>query len=764
MDALLCRRLTQSSTLYDSELYNRLARLARDYVKAGTSVLNYYIPDFDTQSDLLNCYARAPQQDLEKRDRSDPDNFIHPMTATEVWTLATFISQILFGGETTRRVEPRQPDDEPKADVINEVLQWNDQQQDTYGQGFHWCLDAISHNRGIMYDRWKDLFEVVLEPVEYELPWEPPIDPETGKRAKDESGKTIRKPRNYEPEKKIRFRKKRKKVGGFVKIDLISPFDFVTDPTMPPPRFQESRFAGHRVWIPWLELERRSKLDSGDYEYVLPEPVAKLKNAKPHRSPTPTMTSNASMSRSYFERTRRQQPLVGTLGTGTDKINKEDGGVVECFSIQIRARPKVYDIFDDEEEELIELLIAGELDLLSVNVMTNKHDQYPYAVGEGRPNAHFQFSPSWSLIIKGPQDYADYLKNRHHESLSRTSGNIFLAIAEYVDFEAFTNPKKDGLIIPLTPAGVDSGKTLDQILKQIPVVDTTANFHEEMLMWQRCAEETTGAHSPVQGGETEGDPTATQFVGTQQMAQGRISTIARLLSARALVPQTQRIMQNLQQFLPDTMVIRITGTADFDPERPQEKFTTVIRDTAALEDGTGIDEETREPIARDPLLDQQDWKGRPLPDIQGSFDVVPHDGALPGTDAAKVAAMSRALEVFSTNPMLAPVFDVTKPGAFDPIKLAQKMFKATGLPTAGILVTADQAKKNAQAQMMAMGGGMGMPPAAPPAAPGAVPPIATPPPMPTPTGPIPGAAEVPPIPSAQPPGPNAGNTLGALPA
>lgn len=760
MDALLCRRLTESSTLYDSELYNKLARLARDYVKAGTSTLDYYLPDFDTQNDLLNCYARAPQQDLEKRDRSDPDNFIHPMTATEIWTLATFVSQILFGGETTRRVEPRQPDDEPKADILNEVLQWNDQQQDTYGQGFHWCLDAFSHNRGIMYDRWKDIYEVNLEPVEYELPWEPPIDEKTGKRAKDpETGKPVRKPRNYEPETQVRFRKVRKRVGGFVKIDLISPFDFITDPTMPPPRFQESRFAGHRVWIPWIELERRSKLDPTDYEYVLPHIVAKLKNSKPHKSPSPTMTSNASMSRSYFERTRRQQPLVGTMGTGTDKINKDDGGVVECFCIQIRARPATYEIFpEDQEEELIELLLAGELELLSVNVMTNKHDQYPYAVGEGRPNAHHQFSPSWSLIIKGPQDYADYLKNRHHESLARTSGNIFIGIAEYVDFEAFTNPKKDGMMIPLTPAGVESGKTIDQIMKQVPVTDTTARFHEEMLLWQRTAEETTGAHSPVQGGETEGDPTATQFVGTQQMAQGRISTLARLMSARALVPQTNRIIQNLQQFMPDTMVIRITGTAEFDPERPQEKFATVIRDRSALEDGTGMDDEGQ-PIERDPLLDKQDWKGRPLPDIQGNFDVVPHDGALPGTDARKVAAMSRALEVMANNPMLAPVFDITKPGAINPFALAQKLFRASGLPTAGLLVSSAEAQKNAQAALVAMGGGLGMPApaAAPEQPPGGVPGI------PTPTGPIPGAEQVPPIPTAAPPAPNAGNTLGPAP-
>ena len=68
-------------------------------------------------------------------DRMAPRCFIHPMTATEIWTLATFISQILFGSQTTRKVEPRKDEDEPKANAVNELLQWNDDQQPTYLQG-----------------------------------------------------------------------------------------------------------------------------------------------------------------------------------------------------------------------------------------------------------------------------------------------------------------------------------------------------------------------------------------------------------------------------------------------------------------------------------------------------------------------------------------------------------------------------------------------------------------------------------------------------
>lgn len=727
MEPSLEIRLNENSANYESSLYRKLSKTARDYVQAGVSVLNYYVPAFDVAYDILNCYASGRKEDFEKGDRCAPENFIHPMGATEIWTLATYISQILFGGETTRRVEPRNPDDEPKADVVNELLAWNDGQQQTYNQGFAWVLDALAVNRGVLYDRWQDMFEVTLEPVETQLPYEPTIDPETNKKT--------RKPRDWVAPVSTRFRKKRTKVGGFVKIDPISPYDFICDPTMPPARFQEGRFAGHRVVLTWQELKRRSELPVDDYNYVLPKVVEKLKNSKGRTSVTVAAGATTSTSRSYFERNRRAQPVI-TM-TGSDKVDREDGGVVECWCIQIRAKPKDYDIFpEDEEMELIELLIAGETDLLSVNVTTNCHDEFPYAIGEGRPNAHMQFSPSWTLIIRGPQAYVDYLQSRHQESIARTSGNIFIGDPLMVDFEAFTNPKKDGLMIPITPEGAASGKPIDQIISQVRVVDSTANFVDEMAVYQQTAEQATGVNAAVQGQTEDPGQTLGQFDTVQQMATGRISTLARLLSAAALVPQTQRIISNLSQFLPDEITIRVTGeNQPFDGEKPPQKFMQVRRDASAFPQG-GVDE-AGNAIPRDPRAD--------LPDIQGSFDVIPHDGAMPGTSQRKVAALSRAVEAWSSNPALSICFDNTVQGNIDPRRMFFKLLKASDFPVGDLLVTKEQAMQNLQQRMLASGMGTGLPPQQPAA-----------PPVDPATG-MPSATELPQIPSASPPAAHPGN-------
>lgn len=742
--------MEKDSPHYNDQLFRKVGQAARDYIDAGLQTLSYFVCDLDAANDLVQAYSQldAGYRDLgsydKSYDRGATKSFIHPMTATEITTLATFISQILFGGATSRQVEARNDDLPPSvqkridelekqlaavtaehmgdkssedaqkeldrlrdlkpADLVNELLQWNDDQQDTYLQGYLWAWDCLTFNRGVMYDHWQHLIQVTVEPVEQELPYTPEVI----------NGKKQPKPKGWKPEKFTRFKKVKKQVGGFNKIDLISPYDFICDPTLPNIRFQDGRFAGHRVMIPWIELKRRSELPVDDYDYVLPATVHKLKNMPSSSGDDLNTITNQgvspSRSRSYYERMRRGQP-AGLVG-GTDKINKDDGGVIECWCIQIRTRPKTLGLYDDVEEEKVEILIASKLDILSVNIQPNVHDQYPYCIGEARPNAHIQFSKSWALIILPIQRYVDYLKNFKMESVARTGGNIFIGDPTKIDFQKFTDPNKNGLFIPITAEA--AGEDINKIIKQVPVVDTTATFYKDMEMWINQAEVATGAHAYVQGQTQDPSQTATQFTGTQQMSTGRISTIARVLAA-PLKQQTKRFVQNFQQFMPDEQVIRVTSFKDdFDPETEQDEFTTVKKT-----------------------------------DIQFQFDVIAHDGSLPGSDASKVAALSRLIESVD-DPAFAQCFSETTPGALSPKKILFEGVKATGIRLRNLIVTKDQAIANLKAQMLSQGLGMGGVPTQPP--PGAPPQGPQPPPVGAGGGlSVPSASQLPPNPSAAPP-------------
>lgn len=633
MDRLLARRIEQ-----DKDYRSRIVLKAKNYLKLGRDALAFWSNDFDTAYDTLMCYAPLGKKDMEMLERGHPKRFVWPMTATQITTMTTYIAQVLFGQETPWKVEGRRAEDELPAEFMNQLLRWNSEQQATYLLGYLWVQDAVAVNRGIFYNSWSPIFKT-------EMTQEPVQDPET---IDEQTGQ----PQTY-------FRNRRKQVvtGGYNRMEIVSPYDFVSDPTLPLWRQQEMRFNGHRTVIPVTELRRRSKLSIDDPLYVLPSSVLELvEKAKkgvaqadaavpslPGVLPSPTETR---MSRTAYERTRALQP------TGNQQADKADTGNVECWELWVRLVPSENGIYDDEpfdsskaniqdEPVIFQILIAAGDVLLSVNESTYQHNMYPYSIGEGRPNAHFQFSPSWVMILKGIQDYVDWLKNRHQEALSRTIGNIFVVDPSLVDVTDFMNPEKEGLLITLKPEAY--GRKIDEIIKQVPIRDMTENFHEEAMEFMGYADTVTAASQAMQGSlNTDGDPSATQFSGTMQMGAGRLTSIARLLSSQALVPQAKQFVANFQQFMDQTQTIRFKSDKmlSLPPELQNAGSLSLSKDV-----------------------------------IQGEYDFIAHDGTLPGPDPRKVAGITRLLESAAMFPQVfAPA-----PGNLDPRLLIYEAAKASGV-------------------------------------------------------------------------------------
>jgi len=674
MDRLLARRLES-----DKDFRARMVKLAKDYLKVGRDALAYWSSDFDMAYDILSCYTPLNKKDIESMERGHPKRFILPMTATQITTMTTYVAQVLFGQDSPWKVEGRRPEDDLPAEFMNQLLRWNAEQQPTYLLGYLWCQDAIAVNRGVFYNSYAPIFKPKITHVAVPDPED--IDPDTNQ------------PRPY-----MRARRINEVAAHYCRMEIVSPYDFVCDPALPMWRLQEMRFCGHRTVIPVAELRRRSKLDEDDPAYVLPSAITELvEKAKKGIAQAdaavpsiPGVLANPAeirLSRSAYERTRALQP------TGQVQADKNDTGNVECWELWVKLVPSENKIYDDEtsttggdplttstpdvngDPVMFQLLICGGDILLSLNESTYQHGMFPYTVGEGRPNAHFQFSPGWVSILKGIQDYVDWLKNRHKEALSRTVGNIFVYDPACVDVSDFMNPEKEGLLIALKPES--AGKKLDEIFKQIPIKDLTENFLEEAMEFVKFAESVTGAGAPMQGVMESGDQSATQFAGTQQMGAGRMTSIARLLSTQALVPQTKQIVGNFQQFLDQAQVVR------FKPSDPA-KVPPDLQDAAAVT------------LTRDT--------------IAGDFEFIAHDGTLPGPDVKRVAAITRLLEAAQGFPTM---FTPGVPGNFDVKRLLLDGAKASGLDPSNYIIQGPPAPP---------GGPPGMPlapPMLPPVAPAA---------------------------------------------
>lgn len=611
-----------AAKLKDKAYHDKLTKLVKDYVELGFRNVEYWSPEWDSAHDLIMCYAPLSKADYEKLEKGHPRRFVMPMTATQVTTMTTYIAQVLYGDSNPHKVEPRGPEDEVPSEHVNTLLRWNAEQQPTFLLGQLFVQDVLTFNRGIFYNSWAAIQKPESYEVEVEVPGEVGED---GQPAKYKS-----------------VRRRMKTVGGFCKMELVSPYDWIADPAAPLWKAQQGRFMGHRFKLPWTELLRRSKLPVDHPAYVRPEAVEELrKKNRPNSNIPPSLTGHGSttgtrpdqaMSRSFYERQRITGPLVA------ETANKNDPGTIECIELWVRLVPSDQGIHDGDDVTVFQFILANGDTILAANESTYDHGMFPYTYAEGRPTAHYQFGPSWAFMLKGLQDHVDYLKNRHQEALQRTVGNVFVANPHYVDLEDFLNPDKEGLLIPLKPAAV--GQKISDVIQQIPIKDLTEGFTGEMQSFVQYSENVTGANNYMQGVNDPGG-TATEFAGTQQMAAGRMSSVARLISVQAVVPQTKQFVSMFQQFLEDIQKVRYVADPFASP--------TQLMGVNVLD------------ISRDT--------------IQGEFDFIPHDGSLPTGDAKKVAGIARLLQVAAAFPQ---VFQPA-PGNLDPRALIVAGAKASGL-------------------------------------------------------------------------------------
>lgn len=670
----------------DEKFRKDLLKIVQDYAMHGRVMLDYYMPDFDAAHDIIQCFATLTRKDYVQLAKGNPRRFTLPITTTHVHTMTTFLAASLFGTNSPHTVDAGTPESEAPARAMNLLLAWNASQQAAgiYQLGWMWIENCLTYNRGVMYDSYTPIIHT--EWVETTV-----LD-EAGQPVLDEAGNPTTK-----------LEKQATHVASYCKIDLVSPYDFFMDPLVPIHRLQEGRFCAHRFIKSWMEMKNRSLLPKDDPMFVSPAAIERIKS-KSSRAAGFTYPAGGSITGAQgVENTSRTAYERSKITTPADaRADSKDFGVLDGLEMWVRLVPKEYDIDERTDPVLFQILEANDREVLAVNEAPNTHDQYPYSVGSPRPSPFYQFVPSWVMLLKATQDYVDYLKNRHQEAISRTIGNVFIAKSQFIDIADFEDPDKEGKFITVTP---EAGSTpLNDIIRQVPVVDMTANFPKEMQQFISFAEATSGANQGLQGQPAAGTPSATEFASTQQNAGGRLGAIARLLSAQGLVPQTKRFVSNFQQWYDGSMVKKIEGEALLDMTEGAPTAITIDSDA-----------------------------------IQGQFEFRPHDGTLPGADSKKVAALSRAIQVM---PLFPQIFQPGNSG-LNPRKIFIDLFRATGMNPENYRYSQEEivaAQQAMAAQAAAAAGGV---PGGPPGAPAGPAPGSPPAPQNMPPGTAPGALNLP---------------------
>lgn len=626
-----------------------LLKVVQDYVMHGRTMLDYYLPDFDFAHDLIQCFATMSRKDYTQLAKGNPRKFILPIVSTHVHTMCTFLASTLFATDNPHSVDAGEPESESAARAMNLLLNWNAQQQTAgmYQLGWMWIENALTYNRGICYDSYVPIIHT--EWTELDVP------------KLDEDGNETIDPDTGEPETEKQWKKNAVHIGSYCKMELVSPYEFFVDPLVPLHRLQEGRFCAHRFIKSWNDMKSRSLLPSDDPMYISPGAIERIKS-KASRAAGFTYPAGGSITGAQgIENTSRTAYERGKITTPADaRADSKDFGMVDCVEMWVRLVPKEYEIDERTDPVLFQVISANDREVLAVNESPNTHDQFPYSVMQPRPSPFYQFIPSWVMLLSDIQKYVDYLKNRHQEAVARTVGNVFIAKSQFIDIADFEDPDKEGKFIEVLDAA--GSMPINDIIRQVPITDMTAGFPAEMKQFISFAEATSGANQGLQGQTSQGDQSATEFQSVQQNAGGRLGAIARLLSAQAIVPQTQRFVSNFQQYYDGTMVRRIEGEALLDMTEGAPTAITISSDA-----------------------------------IQGRFDFRAHDGTLPGADSKKTAALSRAIQVM---PLFPQLFQ-PGPTGLNPRKIFIDLFRATGMNPENYRFSQEEIQQFAQGQAQA---------------------------------------------------------------
>lgn len=635
--------------LADEEFRKGVEKIATDYWTVGYQEVTQNAPYYDAANDMLQAVRPQTQKDFEAVAKGMMPRFMLPIATTHNDTMAKHIVEVLCGDRHPNKVIGRAPEDDAPAEHMNALLAWQADQQQMYQLYYLWIQDGITYNRGIVYESWHTVSRVLTETV----------DEPTGEVEMDEeTGELVEVTEEVE-------RRTRKDVASFTKLSLVSPYDFVVDPTLPSRLFQEGRFAGHRVLVSYEDLVRRTKLKPSHPEFILPSAVRKLKqkNKRGITSLTQTAaTASANTKGSLLSPTAMsRKKSIDTALNGTQNTP----GMFWLQEMWVKLVPADHGLGDDEQPRIFQMVLLDGKHLCALHESTYNHNEFPYSVCEPRPSAHEHVGPSWMLMLKPVQDYIDFLKDKHQEAINRTIGNVIAANPAYIDLEQFTDPDKEGKIIEILPEGQD--KPIGDIIKQIPIQDVTARFPAEMSGFVALGQTVTGATGEMQGFGSQAD-SASQFVGQQKLASSRLSVIAKLISDQGVRTQTMHMVENFLQFWDDEMYLKVKGsTYDMDPYFNEDPRAIVNPET-----------------------------------IMGDFDFVTSDGTMPTGDMQKIAGLTKILEMMAVMPnMFAPGV-----GNIDPRRVSMDYLKTVGANVENYKYRAQEleAIRNQQLQIAAQRG------------------------------------------------------------
>jgi hypothetical protein len=322
-------------------------------------------------------------------------------------------------------------------------------------------------------------------------------------------------------------------------VMAVDPYNFFPDPNVP---MSEVNRRGEYVW--WRTFEGKHAIKKAEADGLL--------HWVDHAGQRPVSndTTNGDSVRNW----RAHGENLGEQDREAEGVDyyQVDQGTIEIIPAELGLSNRTW------PEKWI-FTILNKTQIVQAEPFDADHGMHPVAVAEPYSTGYGFGQLAIADYLAPMQDIMSWLINSHAANVREVLNNSFVVDPGKVEMQDF-NKKTPGQprIIRLKPSA--SGTDVRAAIQQLQVQDVTQSHLGDMSVFQRLGDVVSGVNDNLRGIETAGSrKTATEVRISGEAGASRLASIAKLISAQALVDLQEQMVLNIQQYMSESFYVEIVG-------------------------------------------------------------------------------------------------------------------------------------------------------------------------------------------------------------
>lgn len=510
--------MTTLDIKFGGKLHTRILHGVRGRIKASKDALGSKHTQWRQAEEAALAYLPERAIDAKRRAVREAGKPIYttiqiPYTYAVLMASHTYWTTVFMSRSPVLQFTGRHGEAESQIQALEALIDYQVQVGGMIAPWYIWLHDVGKYGVGIIGDFWDEQFANVAQIVEEEEAIFGVL--KTGRMKK---------------------RKVTQRVRGYTgnRIYNIRPFDFFPDTRLPMHRFQEGEYAAVYNEAGWNTILKRAELGL----YMNLDRIPRRSGVGGREEGSAQLELPGAASLSVFD--RRPQDVVKFHETAVELVPND-------WFLGSSKTPEKW-VFTTTSDFTV-VMGAQPLGLL--------HDKFPYHVIVFEPEGYALAGRGIPEVLKPVQNTMDWLINAHFYNVRKALNDQFIVDPSRIVMKDAQEPLPGGLI-RLKPSAYGTDPSL--AMKQLQVVDVTANHMRDLREILAIGERTIGVSDAILGAIPQGGrKTATEVRTSSTFGINRLKTAAEWFSAQGWGPMSQMLVQNSQQLYDEQIKFRIAG-------------------------------------------------------------------------------------------------------------------------------------------------------------------------------------------------------------